>query len=82
MFGPLAATPPVTDDPTAEYRDDIEAFVREQVDDLDLPPALDARLRDRIRTLALGQADPQRPPVPAADAGGVAATSPPPAALG
>ena len=45
-----------------DYREDVEAFVREQVDDLDLPPALDARLRDRIRTLALGEADPQAPP--------------------
>ena len=70
----------MTDDPTAEHRDDIEAFVREQVDDLDLPPALDARLRHRIRTLALGQADPQRPPVAAGEPGG-AAPPPPPAVL-
>ena len=63
MFGPLVSSLPVpADDPTTAYRDDIEAFVREQVDDLDLPPALDARLRHRIRSLALGEADPQAPP--------------------
>ena len=77
MFGPRHhPAPPVTDaTPTAAYRADIEAFVREQVDDLDLPPALDARLRHRIRTLALGQADPQAPPT---EAGGAVATCPPP----
>lgn len=42
--------------PSDERRADVEAFVEEQVGDLDLPPALDAHLRSRIRDLALGRA--------------------------
>ena len=56
---PVSAAAPA--DPTDERRADVEAFVEEQVGDLDLPPSLDTRLRSRIRDLALGRATVRAP---------------------
>lgn len=47
--------------PPDDRRADIEAFVGEQVDDLDLPPALDADLRSRIRDRALADLEAGEP---------------------
>ena len=67
-------------EPSEERRADVEAFVEEQVGDLDLAPALDARLRSRIRDLALGRATVHAPVaggvVPANGADGAQATPP------
>lgn len=60
----MSTTPP--EDVTEEHRADVEAFVEEQVGDLDLPPSLDARLRSRIRDLALGRATVRSAPPPPA----------------
>jgi hypothetical protein len=54
------------DPPHAERRADIDAFVDEQLADLDLPELLDAHLRRRIRDLALGRADIRVPDPPPA----------------
>lgn len=43
--------------PTPEQRADLEAFLDEQLADLPLEPAEDARLRRRIRALALADAE-------------------------
>lgn len=56
--------------PTPDQRADLEAFLDEQLDDLPLDPAEDARLRRRIRQLAFGEAEASgRRPQPAGTEG-------------
>lgn len=54
------------DPPPDDRRADVEAFIDEQLRDLNLPRGLDAQVRGRIRDLALGQAQIRVPPRPAA----------------
>lgn len=53
---------PVTASPTPEHQADLDDFIDEQLTGLDLPDEVEAKLRQRIRSLALGVPTARRSP--------------------